>query len=370
MSRFLGLLAFLGAAGSLFAQNPILTCAVSANPPVVHAEGITERTGDVVLACTGGTPNARVSGNLSLFLSVAVTNRITAAGNPDVGLTIDAGSGPIAANVAPMLSGNTVAFNGLGFNLSPTGAATLRVSNLRGAASQLGLAVGQSVTVSLAFNGGSPIAIPSSTFTVATPQTGFYASFSSKLVCAQNGSPLPSTLNFANLIAAGTEFTSTRFTEGFASSFVARADIGNFNADSGVRVIARYSGFPAGARIFVPDAITGSDTVQPTAGGDFGPPPSGGQYAAASGTLLLIRVNGADSTGTGGALAFAPPASGTVSFNSVSEIPLTSGAGDAVYEVVDSNPFVIESAQFPTFLGWAGSTNGASYQTNETVNLA
>jgi len=370
MLRRSWIFAFIAIAAPLSAQNQVLTCAASATPPVVHAEGITERMGDVSLACSGGVPNTQVSGNLSLFLSVHVTNRVNASNNPDVSLTVDIGSGPVPISVAPLLSGNTVAFNGVSFNLSPSGGAILRISNLRGAVSQLQLAPNQFVTVSIAFNGGSPLAITNSTFTVAAPQQGFFASFSGKLICTQRGSPSPASIGFANLIAAGTVFASTRFTEGFASSFVPRSDPSLFNADSGIRVIARYSGFPTGARIFVPDAVAGSDAVQPTAGGDFGPPASGGQYAAGSRTLLLIRVNSADSNGAGGVLALQPPASGTVSFDSASEITLVNGSGYAVFEVVDSNPSVVETAQFPTFLGWPGSGNGNSYPTDESVNMA
>ncbi|MGH9665290.1 MAG: IPT/TIG domain-containing protein [Bryobacteraceae bacterium] len=364
-----GVVAVCAVAAPLSAQNQVLTCRASATPPVVHAEGMAERVGDISLACSGGVPNAGVSGNLSLFLSVNVTNHIDSANSPDVVLTIDTGSGPVPSGVAPLLSGNTVAFNGVDFRLSSAGAVTLRVSNLRGAASQLQLAPNQFVTVSAAFNSGSPLAIANSTFTVAAPQPGFFASYSTRLICAQSPSVLPAPMGFSNLITAGTAFASTRITEGFASSFAPRSDISLFNANSGIRIIARYSGFPSGARLFVPDAVAGSDAVQPTAGGDFGPSASGGQYAAGSGTLLLIRVNNADSTGAGGALAMQPPSAGTVSFDSVGEIALSGGSGYAVYEVADSNPTVLETAQFPTFLGWPGSGNGVSYQTNETVNL-
>ena len=147
MSKAWKLAMFLAAAGPAFAQSPILTCAASAVPPVVHAEGITERTGDVLLTCNGGTANGRITGNLSLFLSVNVTNRLAAANSPDIALTVDTGTGPVASVVTPSLNGNTVAFNGVAFNLSAAGAATLRVSNLRGAASQLNLAPGQFITV-------------------------------------------------------------------------------------------------------------------------------------------------------------------------------------------------------------------------------
>src|SRR5579864_17943 len=54
----------------------------------------------------------------------------------------------------------------------------------------------------------------------------------------------------------------------------------------------------------------------------------------------------------------------------MSEVTLTSGAGVVVYEVVDANPSIKESAQFPTFLSVPPSLNGTSVQTSEDVSFA
>src|SRR5579883_2992981 len=80
--------------GSAFAQN--LNCTAAAQPPLVRQEGLTERTGDIVLTCSGGTPNLQVTGNLTLFLSVNITNRVAPGTNrvTDVVFTADNGSGP------------------------------------------------------------------------------------------------------------------------------------------------------------------------------------------------------------------------------------------------------------------------------------
>src|SRR5205085_2435395 len=187
---------------------------------------------------------------------------------------------------------------------------------------------------------------------VATTQKTLYIGWSGSIICSQAGSPWPLVLNFTNLIRARTVFASVRFTEGFADAFAPFSAEDNLNADNGTRIILRYSGYPADAHIFVPNAIAGSDAVRPTAGGDFGVPASGGAYAPGTngGTLLLSLVNGADVNGAGGTLAYTPgPAgSGTVNFDEVSELTITGGAAYAVYEVVDANPFRLESAQFPT----------------------
>ena len=134
-----------------------------------------------------------------------------------------------------------------------------------------------------------------------------------------------------------------------------------------------YSGFPAGAQLFVPDVVAGSDAIQATAGGDFGVPGSGGQYApGANGSLLLARVQSADANGAGGTVVYTPgaPGSAAVSFDSISAITLSNGSGSVVYEVVDANSSVQESAQFPTFLGLAPTPNSGPITTSATISFA
>jgi hypothetical protein len=58
-----------------------------------------------------------------------------------------------------------------------------------------------------------------------------------------------------------------------------------------------------------------------------------------------------------------------VSFDGASEVTLTNGAGFVVYEVMDSDPSVQETAQFPTFLG-LGPIGGDPILTSEDVSLS
>src|SRR5262249_49862491 len=160
-----------------------------------------------------------------------------------------------------------------------------------------------------------------------------------RLICTQAGSPLPSIISFSNLIRGGTAFTSTRVTEGFASGLVSQSEAAAAGAQYGSRVMVKYSGFTPVSRLFVPDAIAGVDAAQPAAVGVFVFIPAGGTYTPGRGELLLIRVSGADAGGAGGTLSFPVPATGPTSFDSVSEVSLSHGAGYAVYEVVDGNPF-------------------------------
>ena len=355
------------------AQTTILTCSATANPPVIRAEGLSERTGDILMDCSGGSPGAQITGNLNVFLTAPITNRIAGNNVTDVVLTIDNGSGPQQSAIPGVLrSTNALAFDGLSFTLSPTGTVSIRIADIRGNVTQSPLGVPISAFVT--FSPAQSLPVPSNQFTVGFPNRALYVGFSGKIICAPRGSPFPdNSASFGAFLGSKAVFASTRVTEGFASAFSPRSSFENLNADTGTRIILRYAGFPAGARLFVPDVVAGSDAVQPTAGGDFGLAASGGQYApGGNGSLLLSRVRFADSNGVGGAASFAPGAagSGPVAFDSTSEVTLSGGSGFAVYEVVDANPFVLESAQFPTFLGLAPSGGGDSVQTSETVSFA
>jgi uncharacterized protein (TIGR03437 family) len=356
-------------AGGLYGQPTI--CAPSADFPGVRAEGLTERIGDIIYNCTS-TPNATITGNFLISLNVNLTNRLS-TGNTLTGIvfTADNGAGPQPILVQPVLNNSSsLVYNGVTLTFSTQGSVSLRVAGIRANATQV--SNGAPIVASLGIT-STLVQLNPSQLTVAVPARGLFAGYSSTLVCSQSGSLLPSSIGFANLILAGTAFASTRVTEGFADAFTPRSAFANFNADSGQRIIVQYAGFPAGARLFVPDVVAGSDAITSTAGGDFELPASGGAYApSSSGSLLLARVNGADANGAGGNPVFLPGAigSGTVAFDSVSELSFVNGNTYAVYEVVDANPFVQETAQFPTFLGLAPNGNATPVQTTESVFFA
>jgi uncharacterized protein (TIGR03437 family) len=357
---------------SLSYSQSALVCTPSAVPGLVRSEGLAERVGDILLSCSGGKPGVTITGNLTVFMTVNDTNKLGANNTVDAQLSVDTGSGPSPSNVMAQLAAPTaIAFNGLSFTLPLSGNVTLRITNLRGDANQLQPAARVTtpqlpITAFVSFSSPSSLAVSNNQFTVAFAQPGLLTeSPSSGVRC--NGSPLPSKANLANLFAAGTAFFSTRVTEGFASSFQPKDTF----SDTGTRIMVRYSGFPAAASLFVPDFVAGSSAVTPTAGGDLGLTASGGQYSpSATGSLLLIRVTGADANGAGGTLAFPVPGMGTTTFTSASEVPMSNGAGNAVYEVVDANAAVQESAQFPTFVGLPPTGGGNTIIANAQVSFA
>src|SRR5580700_9273143 len=61
-------------------QGPFTCTSNSAVTPTMRAEGYTERTGDIVLICSGGAPppsgTILPTTNFTLFLNTAVTSRI------------------------------------------------------------------------------------------------------------------------------------------------------------------------------------------------------------------------------------------------------------------------------------------------------
>jgi uncharacterized protein (TIGR03437 family) len=365
----------ISSAFDLANAQTILTCNSTSVPPIVHAEGIAERIGDIVLNCSGGMPAAQVTGNLSIFLTVNITNRVAGSNVTDVAFMIDSGSGPRPVNVPGTLTGlSSLVFNGVSFTLSPTGSAILRIANIRADANQLTPLANNSIQAFIGFNSSTLISLTGTQLAVAKPQPGLYGSFSSKIICEIYGSPLPANPNsLAGLLASNAVFASTRVTEGFADAFTPKSAWQGLNADTGVRIMVSYSGFPAGAQLFVPDVVAGSDAIQATAGGDFGVPASGGKYApGGNGSLLLARVQSADANGAGGTVVYTPgaPGSAAVSFDSMNLVPLTNGTGSVVYEVVDANPSVQESAQFPTFLGLAPITNAEAISTSANISFA
>jgi len=357
---FSSLIVLLAALTTAYAQTPT-TCAITAVPPTVHSEGLTERLGDIVFACTGN-PGTTVTANLTVFLPVAITNRIDAnAFSTDANLTVNTGSGPMPAGVSGLVANQSISFNGFSFTVPAGGVATLVLDDLRADVNQLGLTQQAPIQASISSN----LALINNPVVVAFAQPGLLAANSTTGVRCQ-GSPLPSTISLTNLFGEGTAEETTRVTEGFAQAFEPKDP----TSDTGTRILLSYSNFPSGAAIYVPDAVAGSSATLPTSGGDLGSAAAVGQYTPGSGTLLLVRVLNSDSNGVGGTLAAlpAPNASGVLVLDSANPVSLADGAGYAVYEVVDANQSARESAQIPSFFGILANT--APTVANLSVSLA
>jgi uncharacterized protein (TIGR03437 family) len=342
------------------AQSGPAQCAVTTSPPQIRAEGVAERVGDIFLQCSLGNGATTLSSTLVVYLSVAVTNAVDANGVArDAVLLADSGGGYAPTGVSGVVAAQSVSFNGIDLPVPPGGNLNLKISGIRVNATQVGGLPPQPVRAFLSFN----VPLNQSQVTVAYAVSSLYATlYDTGIACL--GSPLPGTVSVTNLFAAGTALASTRFTEAFAGAFQPRGA----GDDNGTRLAVRYSGLPANTQLFLPDFVSGSDALVPTSGGDLGLPQAVGQYVRASGTLLLARVPSSDSSGAGGAPMALPPGPGTILLDSASSVPLTGGAGYAVYEVMDGNLSAIESVQFPTFIALSSVTAAAVAQ--ETVSYA
>lgn len=334
-----------------------LICHSTGVQAVVRSEGLTERLGEMVFTCNGNIPGGDVGASFSVFLNVPVTNRIGGDGLTDATLTVDAGPGTIPATVRGRLIGsNAIIFEHLNWTLTSLAVSNIKIANIRVNATGPS---NRAIVASVATNGISRIVTNQPNLTIGYTQPGLLANSSTTSILC-DGSPLPEDgiVTVSNLYTAGTRVSSLRVTEGAANGFEPR----QLNTTSGTRIVVKYSGFPTASQIFVPDAIAGSTAAEQSAAGDLGIPRSIGKYAPGpAGQLLLIRVRGHDANGSGGALVWAPPfgSPGPFSLDGASGVTLVNGAGIAVYEVYDSSPSILESAQIPTFLALPNPPGGA-----------
>ncbi len=340
-------------------------CIVSSVHAQVRAEGLTERMGDILVQCSGSNPGAVVSGNLTVNFPVNVTNRVDANNQTrEADLSVDLGIGFVPTGIpGTLINDHSLTFFGVNLTVPAGGNYTIKISNIRINVNQSRVLAPQFVAATLVSNNPAFLPVDQAQVPVAVPSPGLFIRLQDTgIVCT--GSPLPATLTLANLFGAKTAFASTRLTEGFGTAFLPRTGV----EDNGTRFLVEYSDFPASARIFIPDMVAGSSALEPTSGGDMGLPQSGGRYVPGSGTLLLVRVFGADASGAGGTPLATPAGPGAVALDAVSEVALSNGAGFAVYEVADANAVQQESAQFPTFIGLSKTT--APAVARETVSLA
>ena len=370
MFKFIALAAVMSA--GLVAQSAnSLTCATTAQPPLVRAEGVTERLGDIVLSCTGNPAGSESTLDITVALTVDITNRINSQNQTDVVLSTDIGNGPVPSSTPGVLmSPSMLSFDGVQVPLSTSGTVAITISGIRGNVSQ-SAPLTPFIKASLSIGGTSPLTLTESTVTIAQAVTGLYSSSSGSIACDQSGSKGASTPSFDAFIASNAVFAETRLTEGFAYAFAPKSDPQSIDADTGTRILVQYSGAPTTAALYVPEVIAGSDATQPTSAGPHGLPVSGGKYTpGGNGSLLLSLVSGADSNGAGGTPMYTPSGTATASFDTLAAVPMSNGAGYAVYEVMDASDNARETALFPTFVTFPPILTGQSYNILQQISLA
>jgi hypothetical protein len=382
------------AGGVANAQTPALslglvTCQATAVPPVVRAEGIAELVGDIVLTCTN-TPPAGNSGpltqylvtNVSVSLNVNITNNIDfladdvtdavlvinennctspsptgtvfgSCGAPDGGFQ-DPQFG-VLANV------NRLEWNEVsipvpgaprdGFTLATADCdlgdcfpfvTTLRITSMRGNASQLGVP-GQAtfpstqITAFVSITGPTTLPVTNNVLNVAVPILG---------LIVEPGDPISGLQCLDDQ-----QHTEIVLKEGFATSFktiglpsfqpgntqwesgyYAPGSNNGAGASQGTRFLISFFNIPEGLDITVFEYIEHGSTLLT---GD---------------ALALAYVSGADSNGAGGSAVSTTDPTDTRTIN------ISGGFGTVVYEVVDNNPFKVEECPIGIWVEWEADT--------------
>lgn len=356
--RAFGRVALLAAAlcatgGLAWGQSP--TCVFSATAIPVHQEGLAEPVGDVNITCTGGTAASTVSLTMFVTLNATITNRLDANGDlVGIGLT------GATLGALRLSSPTTVSLNAANYTIPPVPATpvTMVRSGLRVAVAPLGPGVpviASVVGIGAIFNSGAQLPLANSSASLLS------SALSNGVPC--NGSPLPATLDFATF-ASTSSASTVRVTEAWAGAYRPKG-VGD---DSGTRVVVKLTGYGAGTRVFVPDAIVGNSGTAQTSMSAFGSVIAAGSYTPAANQLLLARVAGADSNGIGGTPAFGAPVAVTT-FSTMTEVTLTNGAAQITYEVLDGNPAVVESAHVPVFVVVPATTCPSALTPSINANL-
>jgi hypothetical protein len=389
----------VGGAGS--SAGPLTCSAQVTNPTAARQEGYTELLGDIVIQCTGGVapvPGSPVpTANIVVALSqTTVTSRVFSNGLSEALLLIDE---PGSSTATPAPSGVTLA-------------RVFRITNVRANAAAL-------AGLSGAFQGVTPIQANisiSNGILLTNPQQTpafLFPGLSGTSVRNAAGSSLTAPAAPINVLQCNTASLTNgsvlRFPEGFASAFKTRVaptattsgagtaggstafvtpvtqNVPGFIyngsesglvfagasggtaglADFGTRLKATFNNVPSGVSIFVsttnlnPQGNTG---VNLNAAVNFGTLPglANGNIPlalTANQSLLAGLVLGEATTSPQG--GFLPLQGGTNNINGVNvfgPIPVdATGTATAVWEILQTNPSVSETAEFGVFFTLNGN---------------
>lgn len=367
----------------------VVTCQATAVPPVVRAEGIAEIVGDIVLVCQNTPPGAggdatrnRLVTNVSVSLNVNITNNINYGEGSSVSDAVliinenncdnpsSQGSAFGDECVTPdsrfqdpqlgvLAASNRLEWNRVDFPVpgaSETGIpvadctaggcfpflTTLRISSLRANASQLGVPdtatfPSTQITAFVSITGPTTIPVTNNVLNVAVPILGLIVTGPGKvtgLQCLDGDFEGSITLQEGFATAFKTLGVPT-FTPGntqWESGYYEPLSNNGGGATQATRFILRFFNIPQGVELTVPNYASSAGLPLPVS----------------SDNLELYLVPNAGADGAGGSAGSATSGSTTVT--------LSSGFGQAVYEVHDSNPFVVEKVTIDLGVSWESDT--------------
>ncbi|MCU1235456.1 MAG: hypothetical protein JWP63_3423 [Candidatus Solibacter sp.] len=366
------------AAGQFLCSTPLQGCTEFVN--TTTGSGIPVAVDAITCGSPGGTCGVGTNGN--------VINPATTPGR----------------NVFQgVVNGNSVTFFGIPV-LAPgtTSSRVYRITNVRVNANPLagGSASGASpVQASISISGATSLLISNATPFVGFVTNGLNASVSGSTTlnqCASQTKASATTLRFAENF--GTAFktrvsaqTNTSYAGQISnpaqnvpggiynseSNFVFPAATGSNGAvaglaDFGTRLKATFNNIPTGVRVFVSTANVLNNQIPAPV-----PAVVGGSAANGGTTGYAQLVNGeTTSDGTGSASGFFPsvtstdngPNNGNVP---IVEVPITNGSGQAVWEVVNTNPSTNETFQFAVYVTYSANVaQNTPPAGTSTVNLS
>jgi uncharacterized protein (TIGR03437 family) len=349
------LLLVFSAAGA--SAQGLVNCVLTSDTADVILNGFAEPVGDIYLRCGGAAPAQPLRGSLQFTVNTSLGNRLVNGGLPEITLAVEAGNTFVVSPYIPRGAGNSAVFENLDLNFDASGRIGLRFRGIRVHAQT-------QVSAWLQFSGSPQLLVTTPIAAIARPLLPPVSGFTTTAATAAVEIPVQN-LDLNTLLDNDVPFLTTRVTEVNPATFSAKRG----SADTGVRVIIRYQDAPADARIYVPHAVAGSSALQPTSAGDMGLDANAGRYADGTGTLLLIRAVGADSTGKGGGFPFIP-VPGTNTLGGYQLADFENGKYYAVYEVWDSALTMVETAQIPAFVWRPPTSTGLAPIVHQTVSLA
>jgi hypothetical protein len=427
----------LGSALTASAQvTPSLTCTSNAGAtPLVRAEGLSELVGDVVLNCTGGVVTPALAAvpqvNIQIFLNTNITSRIVADPASEALILIDdplpanqnlcpslngcpitgvGGTGVNFKNVSPLnntsvynvfqaRNAGTASLSWLGVPIDPpgtTGTRTIRITNVRANASQLGTSstlIPTQITMFISVTPPQSLPInnpqqtvafvsPGLTFSLRTADNAGTTAGVTFLQCVSNNTGIAAD-NTAALTAStavglnGVSFLA-RFAEGFASSFKKR-NVTGIVPSADVSPAPGPQDTPGGTcslcvggQYFTETGFYNPVFTSNGAGkaglADFGTRlmirfasvPAGAQVFVGvyqnltNATNSMVRLVSTDASGNGAFSAV------TATSGVYAPVSITGGAGVAVYEVMTSSPLAVESVDVPVVIAYTANTTANS----------
>ena len=381
----------LPAALCLLAQGAVgqINCTASSVPPVIRAEGLAERLGDIVLRCTRtviGLTDAEsldqqssyVRVNVAVSLNTNVTNNrdfgpgssvtdailVTNENNAQTPSAESVLGGPDPRFPLPqfgvLASSTRLEWNGVLFPIPGAGqfptTTTLRFTSIRANPFLNGPQVNAFVSI------GGPTTLPLSNNVLTVGVTNPAADVEYRDGANQGPAGIVTALQCESQNIAmspfGTSFNGpptfhARVSEGFASAlralgspsfdappgdyeagyFAPGSGANNGGATQGSRLLASFFDIPLGIRLAVPSQV-------------------------GTGGLLLQLVDDADSFGAGGV---------STSGSGLQELPTDDGFGFAVYEVIESDPVSQDAVDIPVVVGYLADVENGLPSTKQTM---